>query len=170
MSSTVSSLGVMTPRTLSEADAVELWPDSSKGGIDTPMYTATSTDVGGVSNGSFGLTPASSRATMAIYASNRWIWKNLKVTFQNTRSGNAARETALEASKMLLRGRSSGMTFGGISKGWDDFTLRHMEGGVYQIQSLDFWKQRQVSAKEDGSGLFRDDDGGTLWEFIKVTG
>ncbi|GKU15281.1 unnamed protein product [Fusarium langsethiae] len=51
-------------------------------------------------------------------------------------------------------------------KSWEDFTLRHMEGDMYLIQTLYLWKQR----KEDGNGLFREDDGGTLWEFIKVTG
>ena len=53
-------------------------------------------------------------------------------------------------------------------KGWEDFTLRGREGGLYLIQSLDWWTQRQVSAKEDGSGLFRQDEGGTLWEFVKM--
>jgi hypothetical protein len=55
-------------------------------------------------------------------------------------------------------------------KGWEDFTLRHREGGLYWIQSLDWWTQRQVSARQDGSGLLRQDDGGTLWEFVKTVG
>ncbi|OBS18977.1 hypothetical protein FPOA_10702 [Fusarium poae] len=54
-------------------------------------------------------------------------------------------------------------------KGWEDFTLCRREGGLYWIQTLDWWTQRQVSAKEDGIGLFRQDDGGTLWEFVKVS-
>ncbi|EKJ68920.1 hypothetical protein FPSE_10897 [Fusarium pseudograminearum CS3096] len=52
--------------------------------------------------------------------------------------------------------------------GWEDFTLWRREDGLCWIQSLDWSTQRQVSAREEGNGLFRQDDGGTLWEFVKV--
>jgi hypothetical protein len=55
-------------------------------------------------------------------------------------------------------------------KGWEDFALCRREGGLYWIQSLDCRTQRQVSARQDGSGMFRQDDGGTLWEFVKTVG
>ncbi|GKU11671.1 unnamed protein product [Fusarium langsethiae] len=46
----------MTPDTVSEAGPVEHWPDSSRGGVDTLIYTPTSSEIGYTSNDSFGLT------------------------------------------------------------------------------------------------------------------
>ncbi|QPC73241.1 hypothetical protein HYE68_003993 [Fusarium pseudograminearum] len=51
---------------------------------------------------------------------------------------------------------------------WERFTLWRREDGLCWIQILYWWTQRQVSARDDGSGLFRQDVGGTLWEFVKV--
>ena len=46
----------MTPRTVSEADPGENWPDDSSGGIDVLIFTPAPTDIGAASPGSLGLT------------------------------------------------------------------------------------------------------------------
>ncbi|KAF5722009.1 dynamin family [Fusarium mundagurra] len=201
MSSTVSGPGVMTPHTLSKADSIKLWLNSSRGGIDTPIYTATSSDVGGTVNGSFGLTCKSNpyqdgkyliydvSCSRVLSCYNGYL--RLEPMDLGKPQSHVSEQAQWQCSERNgFRGfknvakpnpnpKKAG-TFLGHDiwwdfyakvyhhKGWEDFTLCHVEGGVYQIQSLDFWTQRQVSAKEDGNGLFRDDDGGTLWEFIKV--
>ncbi|WZH48443.1 uncharacterized protein QYS62_009617 [Fusarium acuminatum] len=195
MSSTVSSFGVMTPRTLSEADPVEHWLGSSMDGIDTPIYTVTSPDVGGTSKGSFGLTRKSnphhdgkyliydvSRRRVLTYHNGHLRLELMDLEKPQSHVSEHAQWQCSERNGFRGFQNVAAGTFLGHDfwwdfyakvshhKGWEDFTLRHVEGGMYQIQTLDFWKQRQVSAKEDGNGLFRDDDGGTLWEFIKVTG
>ncbi|EWZ78274.1 hypothetical protein FOWG_17422 [Fusarium oxysporum f. sp. lycopersici MN25] len=195
MSSTVSGLGVMTPRTLSEADPLEHWLDSSRGGIDTPIYTANTPDIGRTSNGSFGLTRKSnphqdgkylihdvSRSRVLTCHNGHLRLKPMDLEKPRRHISEQAQWECNERNgfrgfKNVAEGTFLGHDFWWDfyakvyhHKGWEDFTLRHVEGGVYLIQTLDFWKQRQVSAKEDGNGLFREDDGGTLWEFIKVTG
>jgi hypothetical protein len=51
---------------------------------------------------------------------------------------------------------------------WESFTIARREGGLYWMQILHWWTQWQVSAREDGSGVCAERDGGTSWEFIKV--
>ncbi|KAF5648036.1 dynamin family [Fusarium sp. NRRL 52700] len=182
----------MTPRTLSEVDPVERWLDSSVGGIDTPTHTANSSVVGSTSNDSSGLTRKSNPhhdGKYLIYDCSRSRvltchngHLRLEPMDLNKPQSQAPKQALWQCSERDgFRGfkNVAAGTFLGHDiwwdfyakvyhhKGWEDFTLRHMEGGVYQIQTLDWWTQRQVSAKEDGSGLFRDDHGGTLWEFIK---
>lgn len=53
-------------------------------------------------------------------------------------------------------------------KGWESFTVSKRDGGHYWIQILDWWTQWQLSARLDGSGIFAERDGGTLWEFVKI--
>jgi hypothetical protein len=195
MSDTISSIGVMTPRTLSEADPVEHWLDSTSDGIDTPIYTPTSLETGVTLNGSLGLTRKSvphhdgkylihdvSRSRVLTCHDGHLRLESIDLAKPQKHISEQAQwecneRRGFRGFKNVAEGTFLGHDFWWDfyakvyhHKGWEDFTLRHMEGGVYQIQTLDLWKQRQVSAKEDGNGLFRDDDGGTLWEFIKVTG
>lgn len=195
MSSTVSSVGAMTPRTVSETNAGENWPDDSSDGIETPMYTPALTDIGVASKSSLGLTRKSNphhdgkyliydvaRGRVLTCHNGHLRLERMDLEKPQTYISEQAQWQCSERDgfrgfKNIAMGSFLGHDFWWDfyakvyhHKGWEDFTLRHMEGGVYQIQALDFWKQRQVSAKEDGSGLFRDDDGGTLWEFIKVAG
>ncbi|GKU11798.1 dynamin family protein [Fusarium langsethiae] len=195
MSSTVSSIGVMTPHTVSEVDSVQNWLDSSRSGIDTPIYTATSPDICGNPNSSFGLTRKSDPHHEGKYlihdvshgrvltCHNGYVrLKRMDLDKPQRHISEQAQWECNERNGFRGFKNVAAGTFLGHDfwwdfyakvyhhKAWEDFTLRHMEGGMYQIQTLDLWKQRQVSAKEDGNGLFRDDDGGTLWEFIKVTG
>ncbi|KAM0198973.1 hypothetical protein ACHAPI_003417 [Fusarium lateritium] len=194
MSSTTSSLGVMTPRTLSEADPVEHWSDSSSDGIDTPITTPASSEIGSTSNDSLGLTRKSNPHHDGKYL----IYDISRSRVLTCHDGHLRLEPIdlekpqkhiSEQAQWECNERDGFRGFKNIAqgtflghdiwwdfyakvyhhKGWEDFTLCHKEGGVYLIQTLDWWTQRQVSAKEDGNGLFRQDNGGTLWEFIKVT-
>jgi hypothetical protein len=196
MSSSVSSVGVMTPATTSEAGQSEQWPDSSSAGIDTPTYTARTatasgfgdsiTDSVGLSrksdphhDGKYLILDAARNRALTCHEGHLRLEKiNLDHPQQHI-SEQAQWECNERGGFRGFKSVAEG-TFLGHDiwwdfyakvyhhKGWEDFTLCRREGGLYLIQSLDWWTQRQVSAKEDGSGLFRQDDGGTLWEFVKV--
>ncbi|CCT76224.1 uncharacterized protein FFB20_13592 [Fusarium fujikuroi] len=174
----------MTPRAVSEADAGANWPDDSSGGIDTPMYTPASTDIGVASNSSFGLTRKSNphhdgkylihdiaRGRVLTCRNGHLSLEQMDLEKPQTHISGQAQWQCIERDGFRgFRNVAMG-TFLGHDiwwdfyakvyhhMGWEDFTLRHVEGGVYQIQALFFWKQRQVSAKEDGSGLYREDYG-----------
>ncbi|KAK9442535.1 hypothetical protein VB005_03598 [Metarhizium brunneum] len=53
-------------------------------------------------------------------------------------------------------------------EGWESFTVNRREGNYYWIQALKWWTHWQLSARADGSGLFAERDGGTLWEFVEL--
>ncbi|KAH7232885.1 hypothetical protein BKA59DRAFT_487448 [Fusarium tricinctum] len=195
MSSSVSSIGMMTPGTASEADPVEYWPGSSSSGGDTLIYTPATSEIGGTSNDSFGLTRKSdphhdgkylildvSRSRALTCYDGHLYLKPIDLKGPQRHIPKQAQWECNERGGFRGFKNVAEGTFLGHDiwwdfyakvyhhKGWEDFTLCHREGGLYLIQTLDWWTQRQVSAKEDGNGLFRQDDGGTLWEFIKVTG
>ena len=186
----------MTPRTISEADPIEQWLDSSSAGVDTPTHTEC--------------TPASSEAgnrmsdhdSLSRKCDPHHDGKYIILDVANNRAltchnGNLRMERfdltnprrhISEQAQWECRERGGFRGFKNVAegtflghdiwwdfyakvyhhKGWEDFTLCGRKGGLYLIQSLDWWTQRQVSAKEDGSGLFRQDEGGTLWEFVKM--
>ncbi|VUC36734.1 unnamed protein product [Clonostachys rosea] len=54
--------------------------------------------------------------------------------------------------------------------GWEQATLSKREEGCYWIQFEHWWTQRQLCARGDGKGVFWQQDGGTLWEFVEVHG
>ena len=186
----------MTPRTISEADPIEQWLDSSSAGVDTPTHTEC--------------TPAASEAgdrmsdhdSLSRKCDPHHDGKYIILDVANNRAltchnGNLRMERfdltnprrhISEQAQWECRERGGFRGFKNVAegtflghdiwwdfyakvyhhKGWEDFTLCGRKGGLYLIQSLDWWTQRQVSAKEDGSGLFRQDEGGTLWEFVKM--
>ncbi|KAF5672029.1 dynamin family [Fusarium heterosporum] len=51
---------------------------------------------------------------------------------------------------------------------WESFTIDRRESGLYWIKILHWWTQWQVSARNDGSGVWAEREKGTLWEFVKV--
>ncbi|RGP74047.1 dynamin family [Fusarium sporotrichioides] len=196
MSSSVSSVGAMTPATASEVGESDNWLGSSTGGMNTPTHTErtpTVSESGDNTTDSIGLTRKSdphhdgryiildasrSRALTCHDGHLRLEAIDLNIPHRHM-SKQAQWECNERRGFRGFKNIAEG-TFLGHDiwwdfyakvyhhKGWEDFTLRRREGGLYLIQSLDWWTQRQVSAKEDGSGLFRQDDGGTLWEFVKV--
>ncbi|SPJ86977.1 uncharacterized protein FTOL_12002 [Fusarium torulosum] len=198
MSSSVSSVGVMTPSTTTQADTVERSLISYGGSMDTPKsskQTPTQSEVGERMGDSYTLTRRSdphhdgkylildishNRALLCHDGNLRLETINLedpKRHIQKQAQWECKERGGFRGFKNVAEG-----TFLGHDiwwnfyakvyhhKGWEDFTLCHREGGLYWIQSLDWWTQRQVSARQDGSGMLRQDDGGTLWEFVKTVG
>ncbi|KAJ4002788.1 hypothetical protein NW752_009442 [Fusarium irregulare] len=51
---------------------------------------------------------------------------------------------------------------------WESFTIARRDGGLYWLQILHWWTQWQVSASEEGNGVYPELEGGTSWEFVKV--
>ncbi|KAL4728191.1 hypothetical protein ACLX1H_004932 [Fusarium chlamydosporum] len=197
MSDSLSTVGVMTPRTMSEVDSTDHWPDSStNGGIDTPTHTEcalTISDLGDNMNHALGLTRKSDPhhdgkyIILDVSRSRALMCHQGNLRLETIDLANSQRHISEQAQWQCSEMRGfrgfkniAEGTFLGHDiwwdfyakvyhhKGWEDFTLRRREGGLYVIQSLDWWTQRYVSSKEDGSGLCRQDEEGTLWEFIKI--
>lgn len=54
--------------------------------------------------------------------------------------------------------------------GWEHATLSRRPGGCYWIQFEHWWTLRQLCARGDGGGVYWQQEGGTLWEFVEVHG
>ncbi|EWZ28108.1 hypothetical protein FOZG_18175 [Fusarium oxysporum Fo47] len=191
MSSYMSSVGVMTPGTTTEADTTERSFSSSGGGMDTPTQSEASEKM----NESHTLTRKSNphhngkylildlshnRALMCCGGNLRLETINLEDPQRHIpkyAQWECKERGEFRGFRNVAKGTFLGHDIwwdfyakGYHHKGWEDFTLYHQEGGLYWIQTLDWWTQRQVSARQDGNGLLRQDHGGTLWEFVKIVG
>ncbi|KAL6924028.1 hypothetical protein ACHAP8_007350 [Fusarium lateritium] len=197
MSGSTSSVGAMTPATTSETGQIDHWLDSSTEGINTPTHTERTPTVSESGDNTTTFTGLTRKSDP--HHDGRYIILDVSRSRALTCHDGHLRLEAInlhhphrhvsEQAQWECNERGGFRGFKNIAegtflghdiwwdfyakvyhhKGWEDFTLCRREGGLYLIQSLDWWTQRQVSAKKDGSGLFRQDDGGTLWEFVKVT-